>query len=136
MSDLTTTGAAKLRDALGQDSAYTIGATVYVALHSGDPGADGSANEIETASGYARAAIAAPGEIDQYSDGEARGIENNVAVDYTASGSWPAVSHVSLCENESGGDHIAAYALDTTRTNIIAGDIPRWRPGELRFELD
>lgn len=136
MSDLTTTGAAKLRDALGQDSSYTIGSTVYVALHDGDPGADGSANEITTASGYSRASISAPGGFDTFSDADARGIENNSNVDYSPSGDWPTVTHVSLCEEASGGDHIAAYSLDRDRTNIIAGDTPRWRPGELRFELD
>lgn len=135
MSDLTTTGAAKLRDAIGQNAPFSAGAELYVALHSGDPGADGSANEILTASGYARVAVAAPGEWDVYSDGAARGIENSVAVDYAPEGDWPTVTHVSLAEDATDGDHIAAYPLDRERSNIITGDTPRWRPGELRFEL-
>lgn len=138
MSDLTTTYAAKFRDAIAQDSSVSVGPNVYVGLHDGDPGADGTANEIASAPGYSRAETAAPGDWDQYSDGEARGIENSVEMTWVPTGDWPTVTHVSLWDDTAAnnGECIAEYALDRERSNIIDGDTPRFRAGQLRFELD
>lgn len=138
MSDLTTTYAAKIRDALGQNGSVSVGSTIYVGLHDGDPGGDGTANEISAAPGYSRQQTACPGDWSTFADAEARGIENSVEISWSAAGDWPTVTHVSLWDDSAAnnGECIAEYELDRDRSNIIDGDTPRFRADTLRFDID
>lgn len=100
-------------------------ATIYVALHTGDPGDDGTANEIGTSgTGYARQPLDTPGDWSRPSHNEAA---NAALVTFgPAESDWGDVSHISLWDSQTGGNPLYAGDLDTTRT-ILTGD---------RYELD
>lgn len=85
----------KLINAALRNTAYTPGATIYMSLHTGDPGETGANSEVATG-GYVRKAIAfgAP------SDGVSL---NTGLVTWTASGAnYGTVSHVALWDALAG----------------------------------
>jgi hypothetical protein len=96
-----------------------------LSLHAGDPGADGSANEL-TEDGYAREAIAwasaASGE--KASDG---------VIDFTAAEDWPEVTHVALWLDDTETPvFIASVELAAART-VVSGSILRFASGAIKL---
>lgn len=101
-----------------------------VALHTGDPGADGSANELTvgTAPGYARAAVAW--------DPAAAGVAGNSGtVEFSAvGGDWPNVTHVSIWKDDVVDVFLIA-ALMTAPVQITDGQKIRFVAGTLQASL-
>jgi hypothetical protein len=103
---------------------FTHPTTIYVSLHTADPG-ESAADEVAGGS-YARqsAAFDAP-------SGEAT--SNSADIEFT---SMPActVTHVSLMDASSGGNVIWAGALSASKT-VNAGDTFKLPAGDLDIQL-
>lgn len=115
----------ELLDALVNNGSFAGGATVYVSLHTADPGEDGS-NEASGGS-YARQAsggfaAAAGGTTD-----------NDAVIDFT---SMPAetLTHVGIWDAVSAGNFLIGGALSASRTTN-AGDTFRIAAGDLDVTL-
>lgn len=97
-----------------------------VSLHTGDPGVDGTANELTvgTAPGYARQVIAF--------DPAAAGIAvNDAAIEFLADGgNWPEVTHMVFWTDPA--TFHGSQALNTAR-QINDGNTIRFAAGQLRY---
>ena len=105
---------------------YTAPATVYVSLHSADPG-DGGGNEISGGS-YARKAVTfgAP----------SNGVSTNSA-DVTfdqATGSWGTITHIGIQDALTSGNLLYHTPLTTSKT-IDTDDVFRIVSGQLSVTL-
>jgi hypothetical protein len=105
---------------------YTAPTTVYVSLHSADPG-DGGGNEISGGS-YARKAVTfgAP----------SNGVSTNSA-DVTfdqATGSWGTITHIGIQDALTSGNLLYHTPLTTSKT-IDTDDVFRIVSGQLSVTL-
>lgn len=99
----------------------------YVALHTGDPGEAGSANEV-SGNGYARQAAS-------WTAPDAGASENAGAITFTAAGGdWGAIAHASIWTAASGGQCLWKGAA--TAKTIADGDSYRFAAGALTVSLD
>ena len=102
---------------------YTSPVTVYLSLHSADPG-DTGANELAAANGYARNACA----FDAPSGGVCA---NSADETFTASGAdWSAATHFGIWDASTAGNCLYSGSLASPRTvtdgetaTISAGDL-------------
>ena len=105
---------------------FTAPATVYVALHSGAPGATGSANEL-SGNGYARTAAT-------FVSPTAGATSNSAEVAFpAATGSdWASASYFSIWDAASAGNclHLADAAFTVPKT-VQVGDNARFAIGAL-----
>lgn len=116
----------KVYDATTQNTSFAAGATLYLSLHTADPGLVGS-SELAGA-GYARQACA-------WDDDGGDGTGTNtgtVTVPVPLSGGPFAITHVGLWDALSGGNFIDKGALGAT-VNAADGDSVRWTAGQLSF---
>lgn len=93
----TTAARNAVLDAILRNVSLAAGATMYMSLHSADPGATGASNEL-SGSNYARTAIT-------FGSAAASGaIENTAAVTFpTPSANWTAATHFGIWSAASGG---------------------------------
>jgi len=85
--------------------------TVYLAVSTVDPGADGSSIQEPSDSEYARIACS---DWTSASNGQ---ISNSSAVGFeTAGADWGTITHVALYDAASGGRFLASAALDSSVT--------------------
>jgi hypothetical protein len=102
--------------------------TLYVSLHTADPGETGASEHGATAA-YARTAatLSAPPSP----------VSNTANVEFpTATANYSAaITHVGLWDAASGGNFLGGGALSASRT-INNGDTPRFATGTLTFSLD
>lgn len=110
MTGLTPYFANKVVDHCLGGVAWTPPATVYVALHTGDPGPDGTANTSATTTRRpATWSAAANGQI-------------SLAADLTwTAAAKESISHISLWDAASSGHALATDELDETK-NLYVGD--------------
>lgn len=115
----------ELLDHVLRNSAYTPAATVYVALHTADPGETGT-SEV-TGGSYARQSAA-------WDAASAGSCVNSAIITYT---NMPAttVTHYSIWDASSSGNMLFAGALDASRT-FTAGDAAQFAAGALTVSLD
>jgi len=107
-------------NAAGFDAAPT---DLYVGLHTGDPGNDGSANEV-SASDYTRAATTDADWSVFASDGPKDATNANEIRFDTAQNAWGTVSHVTIWTDtiaNGGGDCLWQGPIDSAR-DIQSGD--------------
>ena len=123
MSFLTAT-ANKVLDKILRNTDFTPATTVYLALHTSDPGGTG-ANEV-TGGSYARQAIA-------FDAAATKHTQNSAQIDFTG---MPAttVSHISLWSLASGGTEWWEGALTASKTTA-AGDTLRFPAGDVDVDL-
>lgn len=111
----------------------TAPTSVWVALHSADPGDAGASNEI-SGNAYAREEVSTTGGWTAHGTG---GPTENVAEilfpTATPSG-WGTVSHFSIWDAVSGGNCLYKGALTTPRT-VAASDTFRFVAGALQITL-
>lgn len=106
-------------------TSFTAPTNVYVKLHTGDPGEDGTAN---AAGNTTRTAAAF-------------GAASNGVITTTADVSWTNVSttetysHISLWDNSSAGNCLGSGALTSSRA-VTAGDTFTIATGSLTFTFD
>jgi len=119
-------------DAAIGTTTYNKGATLHVALHTGDPGTTGASNELTVGSnGYARATLANTTAGVAAASGGAKA--NVAAVSFpTATGSWGTVTHWSIKDAASGGNTLFYGSLAASKA-IGAGDSFAIAIGALTF---
>jgi hypothetical protein len=113
----------------------TAPTTVYVSLHTGDPGEDGQgANEV-SGNGYAREAAS----FGAASGTDPSTVSNDVAVEFdTPSGSWGTVTYFGLWSSltETGEAYFLGGGALTTPRTIGTGEDASFAIGELDITLD
>jgi hypothetical protein len=105
---------------------YTAPTTVYVSLHSADPG-DGGGNEISGGS-YARKAVTFGAPSDGVSTNSA-----DVTFDQ-ATGSWGTITHIGIQDALTSGNLLYHTPLTTSKT-IDTDDVFRIVSGQLSVTL-
>lgn len=109
----------------------TAPASVWVALHTGDPGETGASNEV-TGGSYARVEVTAG-----FSAHGAAGPTSNSAeiLFPTASANWGTVSHWSIHDASTAGNCLFKDTLTASR-NVLSGDAFRFSAGTLQITLN
>ena len=136
MSDFTAAGADLLMTWAFTTTAVTRPTTWFVALHTDDPGVDGSANEVLVANdaGYIRKAVTFDDPID--ASGVAMALSNaQVSWTVDAGSSGYTVTHASIWDAETGGMALMKSALMVPRT-LAASGVLTFNVGEVVAALD
>jgi len=110
-------------------NAYSAPGTLYLALHTANPGEDGSGTEVSTSgTAYARQSVAFTVSGNTAS--------NSAAVEYSAAtASFGTVTHVAIWDASTSGNMLA-YAALTSSKAIDTGDVFRIPTGDLDITLD
>lgn len=134
MAGFTTYGADQFQ-ALVVGSNVTAPASKYLALHVGNPGAAGSANEAAYA-GYARTAITSGqfAAISNSSNGRTRLNATTLNWPANASGTTQTFTHVTMWDAVSGGNCWYVYDL-TANKAVIPASIPTLVTGDLSHNI-
>lgn len=124
---------------------YTAPATIYVALHTGDPGESGASSEVSTSgTNYARASLAASAanwkgtgnEVSGDSAGTGGQTKNAVAITFNVpSATWGTVTYFSLWDAVSAGNCLGSGALTTAKV-INASDTVSFAADTLTVTFD
>ena len=101
----------------------------YVALHTGDPGEAGSANEL-SGNGYARQAVTFAAAADGTTENEGQ-----LTFGPNTNSNWGTVSHVSVWDAATGGNCLFKGALSSS-VSINVGDSLVIGAGNLQITLD
>jgi len=121
----------ELLDHVFKGDAFAASSAIYVSLHTGDPGEDGS-NEHTEANGYARiTALAKFGTV-----ASAGSIANDAAIEFAAcTGSdWTEVTHFGIWDALTAGNFLAGGALSASKT-VQVGDTASFAIGALTISL-
>lgn len=108
--------------------------TLYLSLHSGEPGPEGTANDVTAAVAGGRGAFALSdlGAIANSPD-DGRQITLNAVTTFTGAALAPAlISHVGIWNAASDGSFYGGGPL-TQVASVLAGDIVRIPSGSLRI---
>lgn len=102
---------------------------LWVCAHTGDPGDDGTANEV-SGNNYARVSCAADANtsagnwtaLDNGGPSGQRRVRNNVDITFPqASGSWGTITHWSIKNVASAGDATNIVAMGTLTGSVAIG---------------
>lgn len=112
--------------------------TVYITLHSADPGTAGSANNVQSSivSGGARTAVVTAGfsAVGSASGGGFQ-ITNNSSVQITTNSIGSAtVTHFGVWDASTAGNFLASGAL-TSSVDVVTGDTVQFNAGALAIRL-
>lgn len=108
------------------------GASIYVSIHTGDPGLSGVNNDVTAAVAGGRGALPVSA-LSQASSaaGGGRQISNTTAVSLSASAPGSAkITHFGLWSAGNGGNFLA-YGLLTTPVDVFVGDVLEFPTGQL-----
>ncbi len=108
-----------LLDHILEVSAYTPGTTLYMSLHTVDPGETGDvANEV-SGNGYARTAIA-------FSAAATRQIIQNGQVTFpqVITAPWGTITHFGICTASSGAGNMIGYGEFDNSIITAVGNVP------------
>ena len=131
LEGMTTFAMQKVLDGILKEGAVTFPTTVYVALHSDEPGMNASANEL-SGNGYSRKAITFGSAA---ADGNAQKSLNNAEVLFDeATASWGTVKNFSLWDAATAGNSWFIGKL-TTEKAVPAGDQARFKSGTLYAKI-
>lgn len=137
MTDFTTYTEGQIADWLSQGTDMPVApATLYVALHTSNPGQSPDGTTEVTGTNYSRYASSAG--TDWGVSGTApTSIDNaNLFAFNEAGGSWGTITHVSLWDGAADTDNaLAAYAL-TNSISVADGDRVEFPSGSLSFNID
>lgn len=133
MSDFTDYTENNVRDWMSQGSSMpSAPGTVYVALHTSDPGETPDGSTEVSGGSYAREGVSA-GSGWSTSQGS---FSNASTISFTqATGDWGTISHVSLWDASTNGNCLAAFDLDSNVT-INTNDTLEFNSGQLSFSID
>jgi len=104
----------------------TLPASVYVSLHTADPGLTG-ASEVASAGGYARVGVTrATGSFGPpATSGSNRQSTNSAAITFPApTGTWGTCSYVGVWDAITGGNFLFGFALSTSRSPVSGDNAP------------
>lgn len=112
--------------------------TVYVTLHSGDPGTAGSANNVQSSivSGGVRTAVSTStlSAVTSASGGGFQITNNNSVQITTSSTSSATVTHFGVWDASSSGNFLASGSL-TSPVEVVTGDTVQFNAGALTIRL-
>lgn len=112
---------------------YTRPATLYVSLHTGDPGETGASEATGTS--YARVSVTNNNTNFPSASGGAK--SNGAIIQFATpgSGGWGTVTHVGIFDASTSGNFICGGALSVSKT-INQGDDIEFAVGDLDLTLD
>lgn len=115
-------------------AAYTAPATVYVSLHTADPGETG-ASEVASSNAYARAAVT--NNTTNFPAASGGSKSNGTAINFaTPTGAgWGLCTHFGIWDASTSGNLLVAGALTVSKT-INAGDAVSIGIGGLTVTMD
>lgn len=121
--DMTTFLRNEIRKHIFRTGSFTKPSALYLALHTGDPGAAGSANEVSTGGGssYVRAQL---DPLDANWSAEATHGETKNLADITfpvPGANWGTITYMSIWDAASSGNCLMYGPLDASK-NVNAGD--------------
>lgn len=112
--------------------------TVYVQLHSGDPGTAGADNVVQsTVTGSANRTSIATSTFSSVTSATGGGfqITNNSSVQITTNASGSAtVTHFGVWDAVTGGNFLASGTL-TSSVDVVSGDTVQFNAGALAIRL-
>lgn len=119
---------------VGTDPSWRAGATVWVALHTADPGEAGSAVTSEaTYTSYARVAVT---KATGWTDGGST-FSNAALVQFPqCTGGSNAITHFSVVTTTSGAGQILVSGALSATLNVATGIQPQFAIGELDVAAD
>lgn len=115
----------KLVDLVFNGSAYAGQATVYVKLHLGDPGEDGTGNPAAHTTRAAATFAAASGNT----------VTSDADVTWASMAAAETITHISLWDASTNGNCLWAGALTASKT-VAIGDTLQILTGSLTVSLD
>lgn len=136
MSDFTDYLETTIRDWMSQGTAFpSAPGTLYIGLHTSDPGESPDGSTEVSAADYSRADVTTGAGFNTTLNPTAFENANEVSFG-VASNDWGTISHVSLHTSTvgGGGDFLATYALSSNKT-INTDDEAVFRAGDLSFEI-
>jgi hypothetical protein len=123
----------KLLDHALGTATYTKPTTVYVALHTSDPGETGSfSGEVSTSgTAYSRKSVT-------FASASSGSAASNATVTFdAATASWGTITHISITDNATAGSgNVLFYGAVTTSKTIDTGDTFQITSGNLTVSLD
>lgn len=134
MSNITTYLEGAVQEWAFDGSSFpTAPSNLYLALHNGDPGNDGTSNELG-AGDYSRASTGS-GDWTTSGSGPTEA-ENNSEITFgEATSDWGTVSHVSIYDAQTGGNPLWQGQLDSSKS-VQTGDELIFRSNDIHIELD
>lgn len=116
---------AAILDLVFNATSYAGQSTVYVKLHTGDPGEAGTSNAATHATRVAMTCGAASGGA----------ISSDAAVTFTDMDAAETISHISLWDAETDGNCLWVGALSAAKT-VAIGDTLEFASGDIDITLD
>ena len=118
----------ELLDHMLRNSAAPTVATVYISLHTGDPGSTGASETTYT--GYGRVAVASG-----FSVAASKTTDNDSAITFGEMTAGPAtMTHVGIWDAVTSGNFMIGGAL-TSSVAVGVGGIPEFAAGDLDVTL-
>jgi len=119
----------KIIDHVLRNTAYTTpGTSIYIGLHTADPGEAGGGTEA-SGGDYARIQVTA------WDSPASRATQNTNAINFAAaSADWGTITHIGIWDNSSGGNLLFYGALTASKV-INNGDVFSIAAGELDVSL-
>lgn len=120
-------------------STWTPPATVFIQLHIADPGEGGNpTTSVVTGTGYA--ALEADNDKTTWSDAVSGVITNDIEFDFgvVGAGGWSSggnITHATICDGDTSGDHILLIGTLTVPKPALAGDEVKFPPGSITFTV-
>lgn len=103
--------------------------TVYVSLHTGDPGTTG-ASEVAGGS-YARKAV-----VFTNTGSNPTVAANSAAVQFAqATADWGLITHFGIWDALAAGNYLGGEAVDVAK-EVLSSDIARWDIGQLKVSAN
>lgn len=121
----------------GKTSNFDTQPTIYVSLHTGDPGETG-ASECADSGAYARVATAAT-DWNTATLADPSLLDNAVAIEFpSATAAWGTITHFGLWDSgtHGAGNFLGGGALSDQSKSVVNGDTPLFAIGDLDVTLD
>lgn len=134
MSDATDYLETAIRDWFSQGTAMpSAPGTLYIALHTSDPGESPDGSTEVSAGDYSRVGVTTGTGFSTSLNPTEFSNANEVSFG-TATNDWGTVSHVSLWDASTGGNCLAAYGLSTSKA-INTNDEATFPAGDLTVTI-
>lgn len=126
----------KINDHVLTNTAYSPAATLYLSLHTGDPGESGTSSEVSGGS-YARVAITNNTTYFPVcaSTGTPTKLNGQPIAFPTSTASWGTITHWALYDASSGGTNMIAHGSFATPRNVASGKTMRVSAGGISITL-
>lgn len=112
---------------------YTRPATVYISLHTGDPGETG-ASEVASSNNYSRASVT--NNATNFPAAASGSKSNDTVIQFaTPSGTWGTVTHFGIWDAATTGNFLFGGALSVSKT-INSGDDVEFGVGAMTITAD